>query len=204
METVMDKELPLPLSYNERKRLDNRNLKNDKRRNEVSKAKYHARTPEQKAIASAKSKEAAARKRLIKQGLLLDIPPPPKPTVPDTKVPKDWIKRIADQAREQDITPANFLLMILHGETQLRDTMLDRGKVIEYMRYPTPIERQKAAETLQPYYEQKKAESVTGEIIVKHVIPTSKLDSITLDEQGRVIEDIDFDDLNDVDEEDSN
>ena len=172
-----------PLLPSERDNSRARTPEHDAKR-AITTKKYRL-SPEAKARRLQKAKEDRALLKAALRGEVIERKPPPPP---DPRVASDYIKRMYEQAVEAGITPQRFLLSLVAGEAQLRDTRLERGQLVEYWRYPTPAERQKAAETLQPYFEQKKAENVNTEITIRHVLPETTLDQVTLDEQGRVVE----------------
>lgn len=110
-----------------------------------------------------------------------------------------FILRMRERAEQFGIKPHEFLALIVEGEIELDDTAFIAGELVEFRRKPTVAERIDCAKHAAPYYYSKKATQIeqSGEIVIRHEIPESPLDMITLDSQGRVIdaEDLDFDEL---------
>jgi hypothetical protein len=107
-----------------------------------------------------------------------------------------FTKEMVTRAHASGILPHEILFSIAVDPNLIfTDWIPARGELIPIERTATLAERIQCANAAAPYYAAKKPVEVahSGDIRVLHALAESALDSVTLDEEGRVIdEDIEF------------
>ena len=94
--------------------------------------------------------------------------------------------------------PHEILFSIAVNEDLIfTDWISKAGELIQVQRTATLPERIQCATAVLPYYVSKKPVAIEhqGEVRVLHALAESALDSVTLDEQGQVIDDADFEEV---------
>ena len=108
-----------------------------------------------------------------------------------------FTKDVVCRAIEDAVPPHELLYYIATCPESVRftDVLVEGGKLTLFERPPSFKERQECAQAILPYYASKKPVEIAhqGQIEILHSIAQSPLDAVMLDEEGRVIEDGDFD-----------
>jgi hypothetical protein len=108
------------------------------------------------------------------------------------KVRSHFSKAMVQRAHAVGILPHEILFSIaVDPDLVFYDCIAKAGKLIPIERPATLAERMQCARDVMPYYASKKAVEVahSGSIQVLHALAESALDAVTLDSEGRVIED---------------